>query len=81
MNSIDLFSATDSGVLEIESKLHESLMKGYQKDVHPIIQIGNKTEPVSVVFDAQVIRILEVVIPYFYYFFYITTCLLLERLG
>ena len=45
----------------METNLHAFLFKKYQKDVHPVVQIGNKTSPVSVTFDAQVIRILEVV--------------------
>eukprot|EP00795_Rhopilema_esculentum_P010746 gene10746-19533_t len=42
-----------------ESRLHEYLFRGYQKDVHPL-KSNNKSDPVSVVFDTQVIRILQV---------------------
>ena len=46
----------------MESLLHKYLFDGYQKDVHPLMK-GNLTQnkAVSVTFDAQVIRILQVV--------------------
>ena len=53
--------AMNESKLEMESRLHAFLFNGYQNDVHPGEQWGNKTAPVSVLFDAQVIRILEVV--------------------
>lgn len=56
-----IFLAIDTAQLDMSSKLHAHLLKGYQKDVHPVKKNGNRTEPVSVIFDAQVIRILEVV--------------------
>lgn len=47
---------------DMESLLHKYLFDGYQKDVHPLME-GNLTQnkAVSVTFDAQVIRILQVV--------------------
>ena len=47
---------------DMESLLHKYLFDGYQKDVHPLMK-GNLTQnkAVSVTFDAQVIRILQVV--------------------
>ena len=53
------FSLLAKGALEInETRLHKDLFKGYNKHAHPRLP---GTGPVTVTFDFQLIRILDVV--------------------
>ena len=53
--------ASTNVLQKTEANLHGFLFKGYKRDVHPGVSNKSKASPVTVTFDAQVIRIIEVV--------------------
>ena len=53
--------ASTNELQKMEASLHAFLFNGYKKDVHPGVSNKSKASPVTVTFDAQVIRIIEVV--------------------
>ncbi len=54
------FADTKYKESDYESKIHKDILKGYEKDVHPVME-ENSARVIFVTFDVQLIRILEIV--------------------
>ena len=59
-----------------ETRLYKELFKNYNKYVHPVL---DESATVTVVFDFQLIRIIDVV-SYIYLFIYLFICLFISML-
>lgn len=56
--SLSIFRLTEAAVETNETRLYKDLFKNYNKYTRPVI---NESRPVTVVFDFQLIRIIDVV--------------------